>query len=163
MSIITKMRLNTFTASEDISFQAAKFLTCTIFLPTWRFFCLTLKIKGYRCYEVKLQKSKKLAVTGNQTQDTWLGLQSTPNRRHILSIAARCETDVQYILRIVRASGCPVVVAQWQSTGCTSQESWVQFPATVSFLLSTISLLLFPTQLTTFTAHTHHNIYTYNY
>ena len=28
--------------------------------------------------------------------------------------------------RIVRAGCCPVVVAQWQSTGCTSQVSWVQ-------------------------------------
>ena len=27
------------------------------------------------------------------------------------------------------AGGCPVVVAQWQSTGCTSQVSWVRFPA----------------------------------
>ena len=30
---------------------------------------------------------------------------------------------MQYILRIVRACGCSVVVAQWQSTGCTTQES----------------------------------------
>ena len=29
--------------------------------------------------------------------------------------------------QIVRAGGCP---AQWQSTGCTSQVSWVLFPAT---------------------------------
>ena len=36
----------------------------------------------------------------------------------------------QYIKRIVRGVGCPVVVAQWHSTGCTSQVSWVQFPAT---------------------------------
>ena len=27
------------------------------------------------------------------------------------------------------AGGCPVVIAQWQSTGCTSQVSWVRFPA----------------------------------
>ena len=32
--------------------------------------------------------------------------------------------------RIVRGGGCPVVMAQWQSTGYTSQVSWVQFPAT---------------------------------
>ena len=60
---------------QRTSFQAAKFLTCTIFLPTWRFFCFTLKIKGYRCYEVKLQKSKKLAVTGNLTWGLWLSCQ----------------------------------------------------------------------------------------
>ena len=30
---------------------------------------------------------------------------------------------VQYIVRIVRAGGCPVVVAQWQSTGGSSQGS----------------------------------------
>ena len=29
---------------------------------------------------------------------------------------------------IVRAGGCPIVVAQWQSTGYTSQVSWVQSP-----------------------------------
>ena len=31
-----------------------------------------------------------------------------------------------------RAGGCPVVVAQWQSTGCTNQVSWVPFPAAAS-------------------------------
>ena len=30
------------------------------------------------------------------------------------------------------AGGCLVVVAQWQSTSCTSQVSWVQFPVTAS-------------------------------
>ena len=53
---------------------------------------------------------------------------------------------VQYIQRIVRGGGCPVVVAQWQSTGCTSQVSWVWFLAAASlftflyFRLITISL-----------------------
>ena len=37
---------------------------------------------------------------------------------------------VQYIQRIVRVGGCPVVVAQWQSTGYTSQVSWVRFSVT---------------------------------
>ena len=32
-------------------------------------------------------------------------------------------------MRRVDAGGCPVVVAQWQSTGCISQVSWVRFPA----------------------------------
>ena len=32
---------------------------------------------------------------------------------------------VQYIQRIVRAGGCPSVVAQWQNTGGSSQVSWV--------------------------------------
>ena len=31
----------------------------------------------------------------------------------------------------LRAGGSLVVIAQWQSTGCTSQVSWVQFLATV--------------------------------
>ena len=31
---------------------------------------------------------------------------------------------------IMGAGGCPVAVAQWQSTGCTSQVSWVRFPVT---------------------------------
>ena len=34
------------------------------------------------------------------------------------------------------AGGCPVVIAQWQSTGCTSQVSWVQFSATAGLSLS---------------------------
>ena len=29
----------------------------------------------------------------------------------------------------IEAGGCLVVIAQWQSTGCTSQVSWVQFLA----------------------------------
>ena len=28
------------------------------------------------------------------------------------------------------AGSCPVVVAQWQSTGCATQVFWVQFPVT---------------------------------
>ena len=37
---------------------------------------------------------------------------------------------VQYTLRIVRVGGCPAVVAQWQSTGASSQsclrfDSWI--------------------------------------
>ena len=32
------------------------------------------------------------------------------------------------------AGGCPVVVAQWQSTGFTSQVSWVRFPAAAGLL-----------------------------
>ena len=55
----------------------------------------------------------------------------------------RCMTETfqyhlcsTYLLRIVRVSGCPVVVAQWQSTGCTSQELW---PVTLAFSLSFIS------------------------
>ena len=37
--------------------------------------------------------------------------------------------DVILFTRIIGNDGCPVVVAQWQSTGCTSQVSWVRFPA----------------------------------
>ena len=32
-------------------------------------------------------------------------------------------------LMLVGAGGCQVVVAQWQSTGCTSRVSWIRFPA----------------------------------
>ena len=42
-------------------------------------------------------------------------------------------SPLQYIWRIVRAGGCPAVVAQWQST------SWyprVQFPVTAGFFFS---------------------------
>ena len=39
----------------------------------------------------------------------------------------------QYIAIEDREGWCLVVVAQWhESTGCTSQVSWVQFPATAS-------------------------------
>ena len=38
------------------------------------------------------------------------------------TLATHWNKDVLlYIWRIVRAGGCPVVVAQWQSTVCTSQ------------------------------------------
>ena len=33
------------------------------------------------------------------------------------------------------AGGCLFAVAQWESTGCTSQEPWVQFPMTADFSL----------------------------
>ena len=36
----------------------------------------------------------------------------------------------------MRADGCPVVVAQWQSTDCTSQVSWVRFPVTSGLFTS---------------------------
>ena len=35
---------------------------------------------------------------------------------------------MQY-LDLEEVHGCLVVVAQWQSTGCTSQVFWAQFPA----------------------------------
>ena len=63
---------------------------------------------------------------------------------------------VQYIQRMVRVGGCPVVVTQWQSTGPTSQLSWVQFPMTVSLFTSSIfasktsTLSLCPSSLSLF-------------
>ena len=63
---------------------------------------------------------------------------------------------VQYIQRMVRVGGCPVVVTQWQSTGPTSQVSWVQFPMTVSLFTSSIfasktsNLSLCPSSLSLF-------------
>ena len=47
--------------------------------------------------------------------------------------------------------GCPVVVAQWQSTGCISQVSWVWFPVAADlftflyFRLITSKFLFIPT------------------
>ena len=49
-----------------------------------------------------------------------------------LACAASALPAVQYIKRIVRDGGCPVVIAQWQSTGYTSQVSWVRFPVTAA-------------------------------
>ena len=52
-----------------------------------------------------------------------------------IRVAARCATEAfqSHLCSTYRglwgAGGCPVVVAQWQSTGCTSQVSWVRFPA----------------------------------
>ena len=41
---------------------------------------------------------------------------------------------------VVRAGGCPVVTAQWWSTGGSSQGPWVQFLSTASFsLFSTLA------------------------
>ena len=52
-------------------------------------------------------------------------------------MAAGCATEafqpVQYIKRTVRAGGCPVVVAQWQSTGSSSLGVLVRFLVTSFF------------------------------
>ena len=57
---------------------------------------------------------------------------------YIISIqqdpSARGKTSVTEVVDIdQRAGGCPAVVAQWQSTGGSSQVSWVQLPATAGF------------------------------
>ena len=44
-----------------------------------------------------------------------------------------------YIQRIVRVGGRPTVVAQWQSTGSSSQRSLVQLPVTADLFTSSIS------------------------
>ena len=55
----------------------------------------------------------------------------------------------QATTRIVKAGGCPVIVALWQNTGGSSQVSWVRFLATAGLSLSSIftsktsNLLLF--------------------
>ena len=64
--------------------------------------------------------------------------------RHILSGCQVCDWGIQYHLcsiyieRIVRVGGCLPVVAQWQSTGCTSQRcpgfDSRQLPAFCTFL-----------------------------
>ena len=60
------------------------------------------------------------------------------------------------------AGGCPVVVAQWQSTGCTSQVSWVRFPVaaglfTFLYFRLITSKLLFSDPLC-FSAHSGSNL-----
>ena len=45
---------------------------------------------------------------------------------------------------MIRVGGCPVVVAQWQSVGCTSQVFWVRFPATAGLSLSSIFVFIIP-------------------
>ena len=62
---------------------------------------------------------KRSAVVGNQTEDTY-GL--------CCQVFCCCSSVAEHWLQIVRAHGCPVVIAQWQSTGYTSQVFWVQFP-----------------------------------
>ena len=71
--------------------------------------------------------------------------QSTPNRvlmthtvllpgiqlRHFNTTCAVYVEGLQ-----VLHGGCPVVVAQWQSTDCTGQVFWVQFPPTARLSLS---------------------------
>ena len=49
---------------------------------------------------------------------------------------------MQYTWKILEACGCPVVIAQWQSIGCTSQTSWVRFPATATHLTELLVILL---------------------
>ena len=86
-----------------------------------------------------------------------LGRRSTPNRvltahtEWLPAVRLRHSVPpVQYIYRIVRAGGCPAVVAQWQSTGGSSQRCpgfdsrWL--PAFFTFLyfcLITSSFLYF--------------------
>ena len=41
---------------------------------------------------------------------------------------AKIEESEKSTCRIVMAGGCPVAVAQWQSTSGTSQVSWVRLP-----------------------------------
>ena len=48
-------------------------------------------------------------------------------------------TEFRCFVRSVRAGGCPVVVAQWQSTGGSSQVSWVQFPVTTALFTFPLS------------------------
>ena len=39
---------------------------------------------------------------------------------------------------LCRIASCPVVITQWQSTGCTSHVSWVRFSANASLSLSSV-------------------------
>ena len=79
----------------------------------------------FRCYEAKIEESEK---AGSH-------LESNPGHLACAASALPPELDNHQPSQsgIVRAGGCPVVVAQWQSAGCTSQVSWVQFPVTAGF------------------------------
>ena len=61
--------------------------------------CLALEMNEFRCYEAKIEQSEK---AGSRLP----GVRVPP---------------VQYMQKIVRAGGCPAVVAQWQSTSGLSQ------------------------------------------
>ena len=67
--------------------------------------CLALEVNEFRCYEVKIEESEK---AGSRLPGVRV-------------------PHVQYIQKIVRASGCPAVVAQSQNTGGSSLRymSWV--------------------------------------
>ena len=74
---------------------------------------LTLVINEFRCYETKIEASEK---------------------------AGSCrESNPGHLWRIVRGGGCPAVVAQWQSTGGSSQ----RYPGFDSRRLPAFSLLYF--------------------
>ena len=64
--------------------------------------------------------------------------------RHFSLTWGTSVSPVQYIWMIVGAGGCPVVVAQWQSTACTSQVSWVL--TLLYFRLLTSEFLFIPTR-----------------
>ena len=113
----------------------------------------------FRCYEAKIEESEKagsrresnpghLACAASALPLSYDNLsmgsllmerifRSTPNgvlMTHIEWLPGVASEAFQSHLcstyrGLCGAGGCPVVVAQWQSTGCTSQVSWVRFPA----------------------------------
>ena len=101
------------------------FLPQFLFIPTWG------KSSKHLDWENPLSMGSLLIreLSGQPLMEFW---------RHTLIGCQVCNwgisvPPVQYISRIVTVGGCLVVVAQWQSTGCTSQVSRVQFPATAGF------------------------------
>ena len=84
----------------------------------------------FRCYEAKIEESEKAGsrresnpghLACSQCSATELRQPDNPPASTILYMYCTGGTEMP---QIVRASGCLVVVAQWQSTGCTSQVSW---------------------------------------
>ena len=75
-----------------------------------------------------------------QVYQTLLLLRVRGSGSETSAVAARCATEafqpVQYIKRTVRAGGCLVVVAQWQSTGSSSLGVLVRFLVTSVFFFA---------------------------
>ena len=57
----------------------------------------------------------------------------------IIAMSCMHQGLLRYMQRIVRVGGRPTVVAQWQSTGSSSQRSLVQLPVTADLFTSSIS------------------------
>ena len=78
---------------------------------------LMLEIKEFRCYEVRIEESEK---AGSHQELNTFGL----NRQYSATEPQQPQSVVwlSCIQRIVRVTGCPAVVAQWQRTGGSSQK-----------------------------------------
>ena len=84
-------------------------------------------------------KQEILSMFAKRRSQTWVYLMQYESVQVIRQTPAGCATEAlqSHLCSTYsglwgggEAGGCRVVVAQWQSTGCTSQVSWIQFPAT---------------------------------